>query len=51
MNKVNVLLQRARLALQEFGPLIVLFMLPGGTLIILGWWLHRHWPLNSVTPR
>jgi hypothetical protein len=51
MNKVNFLLRRSRLALQELGPSMGLLMLPGGYLIALTGWIHRHWPLGSATPR
>ena len=51
MNKVDYLLRRTRLALQEFGPsmtmLIAMLMLPGGYLIALTGWVSRHWPLGS----
>jgi len=49
MNKVNGLLRRARLAMQEFGPSMGLLMLPGGYLIALTEVIHRHWPLGSST--
>ena len=51
MNKINVLLRRSRLALQEFGPLMVVLTLPGGYLIALTELIHRHWRLGSGTPR
>jgi hypothetical protein len=49
MNKVNFLLRRTRLALQEFGPSMAVLMLPGGYLIALTGWIYRHWPLHSDT--
>jgi hypothetical protein len=51
MDKVIFLLRRTQLALQEFGPSMVLLTLPGGYLIALTGWLHRHWPLSSAAPR
>jgi hypothetical protein len=51
MNNVDFLVRRARLALQEFGPSMALLMLPGGYLIALSGWIHRHWPLNSDSLR
>jgi hypothetical protein len=51
MNKVNFLLRRTRLALQELGPSMALLMLPGGYLVALTGWIYRHWPSSSVTPR
>jgi hypothetical protein len=51
MNKMNFLLRRTRLALQEFGPSMALLMLPGGYLIALTGFISRHWPLGSGTPR
>jgi hypothetical protein len=47
MKKVNVLLRRSRLALQELGPSMAVLMLPGGYLIALTGLIHRHWPLGS----
>ncbi|MGD0491987.1 MAG: hypothetical protein ABSC32_10585 [Steroidobacteraceae bacterium] len=47
MNNVTFLLQRARLALQEFGPSMALLMLPGGYLVALTGWIHRRWRLES----
>lgn len=43
MNSMNVLLQRSRLALQEFGPSMALLTLPGGYVIALTDWIHRRW--------
>lgn len=51
MSKVNFLLRRTRLALQEFGPSMVLLTMPGGYFIALTGWLYRHWPISSATPR
>jgi hypothetical protein len=51
MKKVNVLLRRTRLALQEFAPAMELLMLPGGYLIAFAGLIHRYWPLGSGTPR
>ena len=51
MNKINSLLQRTQLALQEFGPSIAVLMLPGGYLIAVAGLIGRHWPLSSATPR
>ena len=51
MNKINSLLQRTQLALQELGPPIAVLMMPGGYLIALAGLIGRHWPLRSPTPR
>ena len=51
MNKINVLLRRTRLALQEFGPSMAMLTLPGGYFIALAGLLYRRWPLGSGTPR
>jgi len=51
MSRVNLLLRRTRLALQEFGPSMALLMMPGGYLIALTGWMYRHWPLSSATAR
>jgi hypothetical protein len=51
MSRVNLLLRRTRLAVQEFGPSMALLMMPGGYLIALTGWIFRHWPLGSATPR
>jgi hypothetical protein len=51
MNKINTLLRRTRLALQEFGPSIAVLMLPGGYLIALAGLIDRHGPVSSATPR
>jgi hypothetical protein len=51
MKKVNDLLRRSRLALQEFGPSMAVLMLPGGYLIALTGLIYRHWPLGSGTPK
>jgi hypothetical protein len=51
MNRVNGLVRRARLAIQEFGPSMALLTLPGGYLIALTGLIHRHWPTGPNTPR
>jgi hypothetical protein len=51
MSRVNLLLRRTRLTLQEFGPSMALLMLPGGYLIALTGWIYRRWPLSWATPR
>ena len=51
MSRVNLLLRRTRLAVQEFGPSMGLLMMPGGYLIVLTGWIYRHWPLSLATPR
>lgn len=51
MSRVNFLLRRTQLAVQEFGPSMALLTLPGGYLIALTAWIYRHWPLSSATPR
>src|ERR1700691_2835595 len=45
---LTLLVQRARLALQELAPHMALLTLPGGYLIALTGMVHRHWPLNPV---
>ena len=45
-----VLIRRTRLALQEFAPQIALLTLPGGYIIALTGWVHRHWPPSSLRP-
>jgi hypothetical protein len=47
MNSMNLLLQRSRLALQEFGPSMALLTLPGGYVIALTDWIHRRWPQSA----
>lgn len=47
-NLMVFLIQRTQLGLQEFGPQMALLFLPGGYLIAVAGWIHRHWPLNSV---
>jgi hypothetical protein len=47
MSHVNFLLQRGRLALQEFGPSMALLTLPGGYLVALTDWIFRRWPSGS----
>jgi hypothetical protein len=51
MNKINILLRRTRLALQEFGPSMAVLMLPGGYLIALAGLIDRHWPVSSAASR
>jgi hypothetical protein len=41
---VRLLIWHTRLALQEFAPHMAVLMLPGGYLIALTGWVHRHWP-------
>jgi hypothetical protein len=48
MNHLILLVQRARLALQEFGPSMAVLMLPGGYLVALSGWIYQHWPLNRA---
>jgi hypothetical protein len=48
MNIAHMLIRRARLAMQEFGPYLALTLLPGGSLIALAVWLYRHRPLAAV---
>ena len=45
---VMVLVRHARLALQEFAPHMAVLTLPGGYLIALTGWIHRHWPVGSA---
>jgi len=45
---VMVLVRQTRLALQEFAPHMAVLMLPGGYLIALTGWVHRHWPVGSA---
>ena len=47
MSRVNLLLRRTRLALQESGPYMALLMMPGGYLIALAELIDRHWPYDS----
>jgi hypothetical protein len=51
MNRVNFLLRRTRLVLQELGPSMEMMMMPGGYLIALTGWIYRHWPFGSATAR
>jgi len=51
MNRINNLVRRTQLVLNEFGPSIAVLMLPGGYLIALAGLINRHWPLSSATPR
>jgi hypothetical protein len=51
MNKVNGLLRRTRLAMQEFGPSMAMLTLPGGYLVALTGLIYRHWPLGSSAPK
>ncbi len=48
MNTTHMLIRRARLALQEFGPYLALALLPGGSLIALAVWVFRHRPLGTL---
>jgi len=41
-----VLIQHARLVLQEIAPHLALLTLPGGYLIALTGLVHRHWPAS-----
>jgi hypothetical protein len=43
------LIRHSRLALQEFAPHMAVLTLPGGYLIALTGWVHRHWPLIKAT--
>jgi hypothetical protein len=43
-----VLIRHTRLALQEFAPHMAVLTLPGGYLIALTGWVHRHWPLIAA---
>ena len=45
-----LLIQRARLMLQEFAPHLALLTLPGGYLIALTGLVHRHWAPTSLRP-
>jgi hypothetical protein len=53
MRKVNLLVRRTQLAVQELGPSMAvataLMMLPGGYLIALTGWISRHWPWHDET--
>lgn len=49
MSHMNLLLQRSRLALLEFGPSMALLTLPGGYVIALTDWIHRRWPSTAST--
>jgi hypothetical protein len=44
-------IRHTRLALQEFAPHMAVLTLPGGYLIALTGWVHRHWPLITVRTR
>jgi hypothetical protein len=48
MHIAHMLIRRARVALQEFGPYLALALLPGGSLIALAVWLYRHRPVATV---
>ncbi len=48
MHIAPMLIRRARLAMQEFGPYLALALLPGGSLIALILWLYRHRPFATV---
>jgi len=43
-----VLVRHTRLALQEFAPHMTVLTLPGGYLIALTGWVHRHWPISAA---
>ena len=43
-----LLIQRARLLLQELAPHVMLLALPGGYLIALTGLIHQHWPATSL---
>jgi hypothetical protein len=43
-----VLVRHTRLAVQEFAPHMAVLALPGGYLIALAGWIHRHWPVGSA---
>jgi hypothetical protein len=43
-----VLVRHSRLALQEFAPHMAVLTLPGGYLIALTGWVHRHWPISAA---
>jgi hypothetical protein len=43
-----VLVRHTRLALQEFAPHMAVLTLPGGYLIALTGWVHRHWPISAA---
>jgi hypothetical protein len=51
MSRVNFLLRRTQLMLQELGPSMAMLMMPGGYLVALAGWIYRHWPLHSAMPR
>jgi hypothetical protein len=51
MSKVNFLLRRTQLKLQEFGPSMAMLTMPGGYLVALAGWVYRHWPPSSAMPR
>jgi len=55
MQKVNSLVRRTQLVVQELGPSMAvataLMMLPGGYLIAITGWISRHWPFGSASPR
>lgn len=51
MSHMNLLLQRSRLALLEFGPSMALMTLPGGYLIALTDWIHRRRSPGASSPQ
>ena len=44
----NLLFRRACLVLQELAPHLAFLTLPGGYLIALTGFIHRHWPPTSL---
>jgi hypothetical protein len=48
MKITHMLIRRARLAIQQFGPYLALALLPGGSLVALAVWAYRHRPLATV---
>ena len=45
---LTFLIRHTRLALQEFAPHMAVLTLPGGYLIALTGWVHRHWPFSAA---
>ncbi len=43
-----VLVRHTRLALHEFAPHMAVLTLPGGYLIALTGWVHRHWSISAA---
>jgi hypothetical protein len=48
MTLLTFLIRHTRLALQEFAPHMAVLTLPGGYLIALTGWVHRHWPFITA---